>query len=1026
MNSNSATLPDGENISSLVRSSGTKRKAESEDEGLTSKKLKLAAAQKYCVQTSTHAHVPLKNQVSDLQESKPIEKEYVALNQPKISPVLLKTIRESVSPPPIEAIPSFDKSISATKEQILSTPDNATTSATGGKRILEPHLKTPPSTTTTTSYIPKINTTRISPRALCPPSQDETSALYGEMVHVLTGLGVIPTIGYQLYQMDVGDPKRAVAAFVYSTLMLGPFMATLAIVMKNIWFSRLAMFGGLAFSVSSNLTEWPHEGECTITALCHGGLLMCVMANVSLSLKEKIIRLFLFFAVGSFVSIQSPYSVYWDDTFPMLGVTTLMCIFFLYIGHNGIVGNLATVQGARLILGALFVQHAVYSATTTDQSAYESIVSLVKGAFVVSVGIAAAGTVQDEILQKESLEVLVRNRTKKLYMVNLALQASETAIAITDNMGCIIWVNAEFERISGRNEEGLLGLILKDVIYNLDTASTENKYLLMESYDDPSKRSERELQIGESVFHLEATPFSSEGYGKDRLARNDRFLMVFKDITAGHDRDLAEKKAEHEAAVAKAMSESMVTLTHELRTPLQGIMGVTSLLLQQANDFSNDVKESLRSIMGSSTLLLNLINNLLDVKKANAKMMEDFELAAIPAPDQIKDAIFFCKPLAFISNVNIVADLKTDKKLCVRSNALRLQQVLINLISNAIKYTKRGSDINIRIHATTRGDAKKMIDNAIASSDNVNSEEGHDDESDVLVISISDCGPGIASDEAGRLFQRYAQLESRPTRVLGGNVIGQPSGTGVGLHLCQLFVDRMNGQIWTTNNRNGLDGCTFSFYLPLVSCDANYSVPKSKAAICASGKRSNSSEKEGEKKSSKASVFDCRVLLVDDTLINRKVFDRMLKKLGISYSFTVNSGEKALQELARNSYDLVITDLQMPGMSGTELSAAIRDSSNGTTAPIVVGLTADIRRDTLKRCVESGMADVLYKPITLTEMKEYFETTVPRLKPGVWYKATIGSYNSSSSSDDSSVDGTIGDEEQNTQGNAKSSSIHAQ
>ncbi len=618
MNSNSAIVQGGESIPSIVRSSGTKRKAESEDEDLASKKPKISVAQQYSIPASTHAHLLLKNQlaVPDLQKSTAIENEYFAVEKPKVSPVLLQKIQETISPPPIEAIPRIDESILTTKERTLSTPENSASSATGGTRILKSHLETPPSTT---PYIPKINGARLLPNSLCSPSPDETSALYGEMVHLLTGFGVIPTIGYQLYQMDVGDPKRAVAAYVYSTLIFAPFMAMLAVLTKNIWFSRLAMAGGLAFSALSNLTEWPHEGECTITALCHGGLLMCVMANVSLSLQEKIMRLFVFFAVGSFVSIQSPHSVYLEDTFPMLGVTTLMCIFFLYIGHFGIGGNLATVQGARLILGALFVQHAIYSATTTDQSAYESIMSLVKGAFVVSVGIAAAGTVQDEILQKESLEVLVRSRTQKLHMVNLALQACETAIAITDNMGCIIWVNAEFERISGRNEEGLLGLILKDVIYDLDTASIENRYLLMESYDDPSKRSEREIQIGESVFHLEATPFSSEGYGKDRLARNDRFLMVFKDSTAGHARDIAERKAQHEAKVSKAMSESMVSLTHELRTPLQGIMGVTSLLLQQATDFTNDVTESLRLIMGSSTLLLNLINNLLDVKKANAR-----------------------------------------------------------------------------------------------------------------------------------------------------------------------------------------------------------------------------------------------------------------------------------------------------------------------------------------------------------------------------------------------------------------------
>lgn len=383
--------------------------------------------------------------------------------------------------------------------------------------------------------------------------------------------------------------------------------------------------------------------------------------------------------------------------------------------------------------------------------------------------------------------------------------------------------------------------------------------------------------------------------------------------------------------------------------------------------------------------------------------MEDFPLASIPAPDQIKDAICFCQPLAFISNVNIVTDLRTEKKICVRSNALRLQQVLINLISNSIKYTKTGSDITIQIQATSLGDVRRRIEKAMASSHNVNDGEGDDDESNVLVFSVSDCGPGIARDQAGRLFQRYAQLEKRPTRTLGSNFVGQPSGTGVGLHLCQLFVNRMNGQIWATNNRNGRDGCTFSFYLPLVSCDANDSVPDPASSIWVSDIQTNPNENEGENKISKESVFDCRVLLVDDTLINRKVFDRMLKKIGISHSVTVNSGEKALQELARNSYDLVITDLQMPGMSGTELSAAIRDSNNGS---IVVGLTADISSEALERCVESGMADLLYKPITLSEMKDYFETTVPHLKAGVWYRATTTSapYNSSTSDDDSDDD----------------------
>ncbi len=450
-----------------------------------------------------------------------------------------------------------------------------------------------------------------------PTYEDSGSALYGDMVHFLAGIGVVPARCYDFYQLDLNDPDRMLCAFVLLALIFGAIMALFAISFKNIWFSRLAMLGTLTLCVVSNvLVDWPHKGECTVTSLILGGMLFSVMANLSLRFEEKITRLLIFFLVGSFASIQNPYSVYIEDTLPLLGGATLMSICVLYIYHFGVVSS---SQYARLILGVLMVRHAIISATSSDYTMNENIMSIVGGAVLASVGIAAAGIFEDETLHMERLEKLVQKRTQKLHMVNLALQASETAIAITDNSGCIIWVNAAFERLSGKGEESLLGLVLKNVITNLDTSRKENTYLLMKSYDDPSNVSEREIKILDFVFHLESTPFSSESYRKDKTVLNDRFLMVFKDITATRARDIAEKKAQQEAMLAKAMSESMVTLTHELRTPLQGIMGVTSLLLQQANGLTNDVVDSLKLIMASSTLLLNLINNLLDVKKENAK-----------------------------------------------------------------------------------------------------------------------------------------------------------------------------------------------------------------------------------------------------------------------------------------------------------------------------------------------------------------------------------------------------------------------
>mmetsp|Transcript_22346 Transcript_22346/g.33778 ORF Transcript_22346/g.33778 Transcript_22346/m.33778 type:complete len:498 (-) Transcript_22346:1317-2810(-) len=462
---------------------------------------------------------------------------------------------------------------------------------------------------------------------------DVTRALYGDVVLLLNHIVIVPVFAWVLFQMEPDDPKRSSAVCIVITMFLPIMMLAPAVFFKSVWFSRMALLAGLFFLSLVNLLEWPYEGECIITNLVQGGVVMGVMANISLSFTEKLIRLAIKFTVASYVSIQSPHSVYVEDTLPILGGTILVAIFLLYVYHFSVARELATVQGAQLVLAVLFMYHTIRNLSSMDpsqldHSAYEHFSDMMKAAAIATIGFIATGTFQMEIFQKEKLEILVRKRTQeielqsqKLHMVNMALEASETAIAIMNKGGHIIWVNVAFEELCQKKENSMIGRLLKDEIYKLDPSRKENKFILMESYEDASKPAEKELLIGDVVFRLESTPFAeaTNNHSHEANIENDRFLIAFKNITAIRAKEVAEKKAQDEATMAKAMGESMVTLTHELRTPLQGIMGITSLMLQQAGDFSRDMNESLKLIMASSSLLLNLINNLLDVKKATAK-----------------------------------------------------------------------------------------------------------------------------------------------------------------------------------------------------------------------------------------------------------------------------------------------------------------------------------------------------------------------------------------------------------------------
>jgi len=385
------------------------------------------------------------------------------------------------------------------------------------------------------------------------------------------------------------------------------------------------------------------------------------------------------------------------------------------------------------------------------------------------------------------------------------------------------------------------------------------------------------------------------------------------------------------------------------------------------------------------------------------EVMDEFLLAPLLASEPIRDAIDFCNPLASISNVNIVMNCcGNTAEAFVNANALRLQQVLINMISNAIKYTGQGTNIRVSTRSSTIGECILSLRKAIACcpdyEDRVSS--GAPESSPVLVFSVSDSGPGIAMGQTRRLFHRFTRLSQQPTRTLGSNMVGQPSGTGLGLHLCQMFVQRMQGWIWVDNNING-EGSTFSFCLPLVRPP---DVPRRHSPTFVPDSTRPGPEpplsREGHGSLRTDDYRKLRVLVVDDTLINRKVLDRMLKKIGVCKVSTVESGENALMELfsSGKTYDLVISDLQMPGMSGTEMTEEIFRKRQqleqeklhevGVVVPspslVVVGLTADMSPGIAEKCAACGMSDLLYKPITLVEIKEYFQTKAGTLQSGQW------------------------------------------
>jgi PAS domain S-box-containing protein len=493
----------------------------------------------------------------------------------------------------------------------------------------------------------------------------------------------------------------------------------------------------------------------------------------------------------------------------------------------------------------------------------------------------------------------------------LLAENATDVIAQFDLNSAITFVTPSCEKVLGYDPEAMVGVRLLNLVHPDDRSQVK---AVMAAYIAAGPNAEG-IGLQYRLRHQDGRWIWVGSRPKiifDEAGQPVALQSVIRDVSerVAAEIELARAREAAEAATA-AKSEFLANMSHEIRTPLTGIIGFSGLL-ENLTDLPSHARLYVQRIVSGGQSLLSVVNDILDFSKLEARQVELDPQPFAPAAF-IEGVVELVAAQAANKGLGLRMQMSGNLPACVVADSARLRQVLLNLLTNAIKFTAEGG-VTVEVDYLTAEHR--------------------------LRVAVTDTGAGIAADKQDRLFERFSQVDNSITR--------QHGGTGLGLAICKGLVDLMGGAIRVDSAPDW--GSTFSF---TVIAPATVAVLHDHHA--------DSMEARG------LEARPAHILVVDDLAENRELVRTLLEAMGHAID-EAGGGAEAVSAAIGTRFDLILMDLQMPGMDGLTAARAIRDTAELNAETPIVALSANVLADQVAQCLAAGMNDHIAKPIRLDEL----------------------------------------------------------